>query len=272
MQEFLAAYDAALTTWTGAEPQDVPTPYGTTRVTAVGPAGAPVTVLLHGGGATSLCWMTTAGPLARTRRVLAVDVIGDVGRSVPGGTAIRDADGYAAWLDGVLDGLAVDDVELVGHSYGGWLALTYAMRRPDRVRRLVLVAPSQCFAGMRVTYLLHALPALVRPTSMRNRRFLVWEAQGRPLPDRWLELTGLGATMPTSPLVRPRRPPSDALARLDVPTLVVLPEHDRSHDNAKVAAGARALRDVHVVTLPGATHHSTPLAEGETLARILERM
>lgn len=42
-------------------------------------------------------------------------------------------------LDRLLDELGVATVTLVGHSLGGALALAYAARRPERVRRLVLV-------------------------------------------------------------------------------------------------------------------------------------
>lgn len=42
-------------------------------------------------------------------------------------------------LDGLLDQLAIERAVVVGHSYGGTLALAYAARRPERVRGLVLV-------------------------------------------------------------------------------------------------------------------------------------
>ena len=47
-----------------------------------------------------------------------------------------------AWLDRLLDALNLDATALVGHSAGGLWALWYALARPDRVTRLVLLAPA----------------------------------------------------------------------------------------------------------------------------------
>ena len=44
-------------------------------------------------------------------------------------------------LAGLLDGLEIDQVDLVGHSYGADVALHFALLHPARVRRLVLIEP-----------------------------------------------------------------------------------------------------------------------------------
>jgi pimeloyl-ACP methyl ester carboxylesterase len=49
-------------------------------------------------------------------------------------------------LNAVLDRLGVDCVILVGHSWGGLLALTFALDYPHRVAGLVVIAPP-CSAG-----------------------------------------------------------------------------------------------------------------------------
>lgn len=55
-------------------------------------------------------------------------------------------------------------------------------------------------------------------------------------------------------------------AGLRMPVLVLLAEHSRTHDAAKVAEKARAvLPQAEVTVLPGATHHTLPLAEPEQL-------
>lgn len=49
-------------------------------------------------------------------------------------------EGYAAWLDGFLAAVGVDEpVFLVGHSFGGGVAIRTAHDYPERVRTLVLV-------------------------------------------------------------------------------------------------------------------------------------
>lgn len=48
---------------------------------------------------------------------------------------------HHAFLDAVLDELALGPVVLLGHSFGGMLAWSYAAHAPERVRGLVLLAP-----------------------------------------------------------------------------------------------------------------------------------
>ena len=53
----------------------------------------------------------------------------------------RFRESVVEWLDQLLDALDVDAPALLGHSAGGIWALWYALARPDRVERLVLIAP-----------------------------------------------------------------------------------------------------------------------------------
>jgi pimeloyl-ACP methyl ester carboxylesterase len=63
-----------------------------------------------------------------------------VGLSDPADLPVdRYRDSAVAWLDRLLDALELDTAALVGHSGGGLWALWYALARPDRVRRLVLL-------------------------------------------------------------------------------------------------------------------------------------
>jgi pimeloyl-ACP methyl ester carboxylesterase len=71
----------------------------------------------------------------------AVDIPGEPGLSVVARPQL-DSDAYIRWLTEVLDGLSVDRASLVGISLGGWLATQVAIRRADRVNRLVLLSPS----------------------------------------------------------------------------------------------------------------------------------
>ncbi|MET7396957.1 alpha/beta hydrolase [Dactylosporangium sp. NPDC005572] len=265
MSEFFTAYDAVLARWPVAvEPVDVPSSYGTTRINACGPAGAPALVLLHGGGATSTVWFATVGELSRDHRVYAVDTIGDAGRSVADGRPIDHMD----WLDGVLDGLGLDRATLCGHSYGGWIALSYAVHAPHRVDRLALLDPTDCFSGLRLAYRLRAVPVLARPTPERLRALVRWETAGAPLDEGWLRLMCLGATFPKSRLVLPRRPAAAPL----LPVLVLLAERSRAHDIRAVAATAeRLLPDVSTAVLPGASHHTIPTEHARHLTRELTR-
>ncbi|QZS55593.1 alpha/beta fold hydrolase [Rhodococcus opacus] len=263
VDDFVAAYDALLDDWpVNVTPVDVPTPFGSTRVNVCGPASGAPLLLLPGGGATSTVWIANVAALARSHRVLAVDVMGDVGRSVNDGAPLRTALNLFEWLDAVLDHLEVNASAVVGHSYGAMIALAYALHGSRRVDSLVLLDPTSCLAGTSPRYLLRAVPVLIRPTEKRQRSLTGWETAGAGVDPRWLGVTALGtAAFGRTTLVVPPRPKRDALARLTAHTSVVLAGASRAHDPGRVAANVRRLLpSATVTTIPGATHHALPMA------------
>lgn len=273
---FRTAYDAVLAQWPGpVESADLPTPYGLTRVNSCGPAGAPPLVLLPGGGATSTVWgACAAAGLARTHRVHAVDLVGDPGLSVPEpGRAVRTTGDLVGWLDAVIDGLGPHGpVTLGGHSYGAWIASHYAASRPARLGRLVLLDPTQVFAGLRPGYVLRALPMLMRPTPERIRSFLAWESGGAALDPAWLRLQGETARFPTVRPVTGPRPDLTGLGELPVhaDVHVLFAGRARCHDADRAARAARrVLPDARVDVLPGVSHHALPLTAADEIARLL---
>lgn len=101
-------------------------------------AGAgPAVVFLHGNPTSSYLWRDVIPHVAGQARCLAPDLIG-MGRSGKPELAYRFAD-HARYLDAWFDALALRDVVLVGHDWGGALAMDWAARHPDRVRGLVLL-------------------------------------------------------------------------------------------------------------------------------------
>lgn len=118
----------------------VPTPEGDTFVVVAGRADAPPLVLIHGSGSSSAQWMDLMPFLAEHFRVYAVDVIGEPGLSAPS-RPLLSSDAHAAWLDAVLDHFGIDDARFVGMSFGAWITVDYAIRRPARVNRMSLYCP-----------------------------------------------------------------------------------------------------------------------------------
>jgi 4,5:9,10-diseco-3-hydroxy-5,9,17-trioxoandrosta-1(10),2-diene-4-oate hydrolase len=106
-------------------------------------AGTVPVVLLHGGGPGATAWSNfgrNVGVLAERFRVLAVDQPGFGRSDKPGGHPQYFTYSSEA-LAGLLDALGIDRVHLVGNSLGGGTATRFALRHPDRVGRLVLMAP-----------------------------------------------------------------------------------------------------------------------------------
>ncbi|WP_342375643.1 alpha/beta fold hydrolase [Myxococcus stipitatus] len=102
----------------------------------------PAVLLLHGRGAAASTWFAYLTALARTHRVLAVDLPG-FGMSSSGGGTVRSAEeGVRFFTDPVeslLEQLAPGPVSVVGHSLGGLVGLELALRARVPVQRLVLL-------------------------------------------------------------------------------------------------------------------------------------
>jgi pimeloyl-ACP methyl ester carboxylesterase len=115
---------------------------GVTHYRWIGPVRGPVVVAIHGLTTPSPVWETLAAELGATGyRVLVYDLFGR-GHSdaVPGR---QDAAFHLRQLEDLLadQGLG-DDLTVMGYSMGGAVATAFAAARPDRVRRLMLIAPT----------------------------------------------------------------------------------------------------------------------------------
>ena len=133
---YLAAYDAAIKLWpVSYEEVEIPSRFGMTHVVVTGPKDARPLILLDGYWATSTMWSPNIADFSREYRVYAIDVMGQPSKSLPN-EPIRDSADYVTWLTATLDALHLDRVSLVGMSFGGWLALTYAAAAPQRVQKL----------------------------------------------------------------------------------------------------------------------------------------
>lgn len=124
-----------------AEHLHVPTREGDTFVVASGPPDGPPLVLLHGSGSNALMWVPDVVSWSEHFRVYAVDLIGEPGLSAPARPPLPSG-AYPLWLGDVLDALGVARASVVAVSLGGWLALDFATRHPERVERLTLLTPA----------------------------------------------------------------------------------------------------------------------------------
>ncbi len=114
---------------------------------------------IHGLGATKASFLPTVSALAEHHRVIAIDLPG-FGDSVKPLRAPYDAQYFAKSVLSVMDAMGLERAHLAGNSMGGRVALEVALRAPDRVGRVVLLAPALAWLRKRPW----ALPLkLVRP-------------------------------------------------------------------------------------------------------------
>ena len=122
----------------GLKPRDIEIAGRRLRYLELGEGGGVPVLFVHGFGADLNTWMFTQPALAAGRRTLALDLPGHGGSVKEVGPG--DADSLAGTVEGALEALAIDRVHLVGHSMGGAIAALVALRRPERVASLTLIA------------------------------------------------------------------------------------------------------------------------------------
>ncbi|WP_214415029.1 alpha/beta fold hydrolase [Sphaerisporangium fuscum] len=249
-RELLEHYRQALEAWpVPAEQLRVPTRQGETFVLVSGPHDAPPLVLLHGSGANASMWRGDVATWSQNFRTYAVDLVGEPGLSAPSRPAL-DSDAVALWLDDVLEGLGIIDAAFVGTSLGGWTALDYAIRRPERVTRLALMCPGGV-GRQKVGWMFKALLArLFRRGGLRESAMAVAGLDG----DR--DRQALDAVILTFTHFNPRRErlpvfPDEALRALTMHVLVIVGGRDVMLDSHQTA---RRVREC----IPRATVHLLP--------------
>lgn len=98
--------------------------------------GGPTLLLLHGNGEDSTYFVHQVEEFSRDFTVYAIDTRGH-GKS-PRGTAPFTISQFADDLLAFMDQQGLPQADILGFSDGGNIALTFALRHPDRVRRLIL--------------------------------------------------------------------------------------------------------------------------------------
>lgn len=102
-------------------------------------SGGPTVVLLHGLASSSATWLPVLPLLGRHAHVVAPDLLGH-GESAKPRTGDYSLGAYAAGLRDLLLALRVDRATVVGHSFGGGVAMQFAYQFPELTERLVLDA------------------------------------------------------------------------------------------------------------------------------------
>jgi pimeloyl-ACP methyl ester carboxylesterase len=141
----MAAYDRALEKLpVPYETKFVPTSYGDTHMIVSGPEDGEPIIVLHGGDSDATTMSPVIAGLAQSCRVYALDAIGFSGKSKPV-KSVENRATLAEWLTEVLDALNIEKAHMAGWSMGGFLTVNYAIEKPERLKKIILIAPAATF-------------------------------------------------------------------------------------------------------------------------------
>jgi pimeloyl-ACP methyl ester carboxylesterase len=265
-EKFWQAYDRTLERlWpVPVQAQDVPTSAGQVRIYRAGRDGDDPVVLLSGAGGNALGWYRHVTALSRSRPVIAVDPLGEPGRSVQR-EAIPDGPAAARWLDDVLAAVGAQRAHLVGSSFGGWVALEHERHSPGRVSAVTLVDPAglgpvtgRFYRWVVLGGLTALLPARLRHAAARPL------VNGTLLEDDLMRL-GLAGRAFRRRLPAPPVWTDDDLSGVPTPVQLLLGARSALHDSRAVAERiAAAAPSWHIEVVAG-TGHALPLEEPDLL-------
>jgi pimeloyl-ACP methyl ester carboxylesterase len=138
------------------------------RISGSGPA----LLLLHGLACDSSTWRDVIPSLSEHFTVIAPDLLGHGESDKP------DADyslgGYANGMRDLLTILGIDRVTVVGHSFGGGVAMQFAYQFPDRTERVVLISTGGL--GKEVTPLIRFLTVPGSSAAIAAATFGPWRS------------------------------------------------------------------------------------------------
>lgn len=278
--EYMTAYAASLRHWpVPFESMDIPSRFGCTHLVACGPQDAPALVLLHGFFASLTMWALNIADLSREYRVYAVDVMGQPGKSIPD-QPIRSRGDFVEWLSSLLDALKIERALLAGMSYGGWVALNYALGAPERVEKAVLLSPAGSFLPVVSQFMQRAMAMMFFPRRFLVEGFMGWltykpnlnDPTIRVIYDQIVTQMYLGVRyFRSQPGVMPIAFPEAELRALQVPTLLLIGQQEVVYNPVAALECARALVPyLESDLIPGASHDLTFSLHDQVDARILE--
>jgi pimeloyl-ACP methyl ester carboxylesterase len=256
---------------------------GTPVATSAGPvfvarrrapgARRPPLVLLHGWLMAHGYFSALVDGLAGERELVLVDLPGYGESACPHPSRFRyDFTGFTGVLHEVLDALRLDEVDLLGHSLGGGVALRYAAVR-ERVRRLVVIDPLAYRIPEPLEARLLALPGVGRflwQRAIGRRDFLrqmrrdvenvavVGDAYVDWAFERFNRAGARAASYATFDFGR-ALDDDDIGARVRQKTLIIWGEADRLIPRAHGDRLRSAMRDAHLEIIPATGH--TPFIE-----------
>jgi 3-oxoadipate enol-lactonase len=230
------------------------------------PGAGPPVVLVHAGWAASGTWDGVVERLAGTYRTVRYDNRA-YGQSPPPVSAFT----WRADLVAVLDHLSLDRVVLVGHSGGGGAALGLALDQPDRVDRLVLIAPGVDGYPWPATDYGPRFMALYQAgdrAGLVELGLRTWAAADPGPAARALIEDSVDAMLAIGEYQQDDPPVFERLGEITTPTRLLLGERDDPMVIDCVHAVTAALPDATVTVVPGADH-LLPLSHPELVVRAI---
>lgn len=142
---YLQSYEKSLKLWpTSFSSYFVETSQGKTHIIESGNKLAQPLVLLHGAKMSSTMWYPNILHWSNHFRIICIDILGDKNKSVLK-KGFTDRLSYALWLKEVLHTLEINNINIVGLSYGALHTVNFLTFFPEKVNKAVIMSPAATY-------------------------------------------------------------------------------------------------------------------------------
>jgi pimeloyl-ACP methyl ester carboxylesterase len=273
---FNAAYEAILKRWpVPYEELFIPTRFGDTHVVASGPKDADPLILLHPAGGGAAMWCRNVGPFSQQYRTYAVDTISEANRSVlthPISFRHQRQD-FSNWMIDLFEGLRIERANLVGNSFGGFIALNTAFYLHERVRKVVLISPAATFVPI-PAWTWHFMPIIAIGLLIGSKKILLypynWIWQDFPKDGYMAQLRAISALYGRPRHWNPTVFSNEELSKVQTPILLLVGDHEVIYKpEAAIGRATRLVSGLKAEILPNANHIAEYTAADLVNERIL---
>ena len=240
-------------------------------------------ICVPGGPMQASAYLGDLGGLSAHRSLVLLDLRGTGESDAPADPRTYRLDRQVEDIEALRAHLGLETIDLLGHSAGGSLAVLYATRHPDRVRRLVLITPSprvvaleisdQAWAAFERIWAGRATEAEWAAIAPFTRGH--WDAANQAHAEQEDAQTNEDAAMVyySAGAADPEAARS-AVAKLPAPVLLLAGQYDVALPPAIAADYAALFAEAELAVQPAAGHYpwlDDPRAFTETIAAFLRR-
>ena len=145
--------------------------YGKTNIIITGEPSNPPLIIIHGSNGCAPISLETYPNLSTQYQVFAVDVLAQPNKSAETRLSMKD-DSYGKWINEIISSLKIDNVTLVGFSFGGLVILKTLINNEDKIKEVYLASPAYIVNGNPLIALFKVFIPMKRYMKTKKTKFV----------------------------------------------------------------------------------------------------
>jgi pimeloyl-ACP methyl ester carboxylesterase len=145
--------------------------YGKTNIIITGEPSNPPLIIIHGSNGCAPISLETYPNLSTQYQVFAVDVLAQPNKSAETRLSMKD-DSYGGWINEIISSLKIDNVTLVGFSFGGLVILKTLINNEDKIKEVYLASPAYIVNGNPLIALFKVFIPMKRYMKTKKTKFV----------------------------------------------------------------------------------------------------